>query len=83
MIKYQDTNGNDTVMNVRDGVYGSKLVTHDIFNKRLDTYTFNYHDSFENQKHINYYDGGTKDNPMYSEINLEISLNQVEFQIFQ
>jgi hypothetical protein len=68
---YQANIGGDSSVNLRDGVYASRLITHDIFNKRLDTYTFNYHDSFENQKHINYYDGSTKDNPMYSEINLE------------
>ena len=73
--KYQATNGNDTAINFRDGVYGSKLITHDIFNKRVDTYTFNYHDSFKDQKHINYYDGGTKDNPMYSSAPLNKSDN--------
>ncbi len=68
---YQVSNGNDSVLNIKDGVYASKLITHDIFNKKIETHTFNYHDSFKNQKHINHYDGNTKDNPMYSATSLE------------
>tara|TARA_Y100001963_G_scaffold152572_1_gene237671 strand:- start:809 stop:2272 length:1464 start_codon:yes stop_codon:yes gene_type:complete len=78
---YQVSNGNDSVLNLKDGVYGSKLITHDIFNKKLDTFTYNYHESFEKQKHINHYDGNSKDNPMYSSTPLEESSNPLSVRI--
>ncbi len=37
----------DTLKNLRNGVYASKMITHDNFNKRFYEYDFNYNTDFE------------------------------------
>ena len=41
----------DTLKNLRNGVYASKLITHDNFNKRFYEYDFNYNTDFELSHH--------------------------------
>lgn len=70
MQTYQIGGGMDTLKNTTKGVYGSILITHDIFNKRVDTYTYNYHDNFKKEKHINHF-SQVDDNPMFSDTPLD------------
>jgi len=60
----------DTLLNSSSGVYGSTLITHDIFNKTFTTSTYNYLDAFPNEKHINSFHGKPQ-NPMFSAVALD------------
>tara|TARA_B100001175_G_scaffold296547_1_gene285561 strand:- start:2576 stop:4009 length:1434 start_codon:yes stop_codon:yes gene_type:complete len=76
MQQFQVSIGTDTLRSTRDGVYGSTLITHDIFNKRIDKYTYNYHDNFKNEKHINHF-SEVDDNPMFSATPLDENKSRV------
>ena len=52
VINYEIISNNDSIANYRTGMFGSKLITHDIINKSYQTKTYNYHDDFENESHI-------------------------------
>ena len=52
VINYEIISNNDSIANYRTGMYGSKLITHDILSKSYETKTYNYLDEFENESHI-------------------------------
>ena len=52
VINYEIVSNNDSIANYRTGMFGSKLITHDIINKNYLTKTYNYHDEFVNESHI-------------------------------
>ena len=52
VINYEIVSNNDSIANYRVGMFGSKLITHDIINKSYKTEIYNYHDNFEKESHI-------------------------------
>ena len=52
IINYEIVNNNDTIVGYRGGMYGSKLITHDIVNKTYRINRYNYHDNFVSEPHI-------------------------------
>jgi hypothetical protein len=70
MLDYNIDQKPDTLLNSSSGVYGSTLITHDIFNKTFTTSTYNYLDAFPNEKHINSFHGKPA-NPMFSAVALD------------
>jgi len=52
VISYEIVSNNDSIANYRTGMFGSKLITHDISQKKYTTKTYNYHDEFVNESHI-------------------------------
>ena len=52
IINYEIVSNNDSIANYRTGMFGSKLITHDIISKSYETKTYNYLDEFENESHI-------------------------------
>ncbi len=50
----------DTIKNLANGVYASKMVTHDIFNKTFGETTFDYNVNFENVHHTEHDGKGGK-----------------------
>ena len=52
IVNYQIVKSNDTLINYRSGLYGSKLITHDIINKSYQNDYYNYHDNFAHESHI-------------------------------
>jgi len=52
VIDYEIISNSDTVVNYRTGVFASKLIIHDIFNKEYTTHTYNYLDNFNKESHI-------------------------------
>ena len=52
IISYDIISNNDNIVNYRSGMYGSKLIVHDIVGKNYTTDVYNYHDNFENEHHI-------------------------------
>ena len=70
ILDYNINQTPDTLLNSSSGVYGSTLITHDIFNKTFVTSTYNYLDAFPNEKHINSFHGKPQ-NPMFSAVALD------------
>ena len=66
IVNYQIIKSNDTLINYRSGLLGSKLITHDIINKTYQNHYYNYHDNFIYESHIT----GAG------------SLNKIEFPVF-
>ena len=65
VIDYEIVSNSDTVVNYRTGVFASKLIIHDIFNKEYTTHTYNYLDNFNKESHINS-QRNVKNYPIYS-----------------
>ena len=67
VIDYEIVSNSDTVVNYRTGVFASKLIIHDIFNKEYTTHTYNYLDNFHKESHIKSIAGrDAKNHPVYS-----------------
>jgi len=68
-------NSNDSLSDSISGAYGSKVITHDIFNKTYSQTSYNYFESFEKEKHINYFaDNGEsrgKQSPIFSDVAID------------
>ena len=52
ILSYKILNNSDSLKNYTLGVFGSKLIVHDIFNKIYTTHTYNYLDNFDKESHI-------------------------------
>ena len=52
ILGYEIVNKYDTIIGYRGGMYASKLITHDIINKKYDEHRYKYHDSFSGEPHI-------------------------------
>ena len=52
VLSYEIVSNNDSIANYRTGMFGSKLITHDIISKSYETKIYNYHDDFEKESHI-------------------------------
>ena len=63
VLDYQIVSNNDSIANYRTGMFGSKLITHDIISKSYDTKIYNYHDNWINEAHI--VSGVTEGKPDY------------------
>jgi hypothetical protein len=59
------------VVSTSTGLLGSKLIIHDIFNKKYNEYTYNYLDNYEYEKHINEYAHGIKGFPIFNKTEVE------------
>ena len=76
VIDYEIVSSSDIVVNYRTGVFASKLIIHDIFNKEYTTHTYNYLDNFHKESHINS-QRGVKNFPIYSATPVEKSGSRV------
>jgi len=63
VLNYEIISNNDSITNYRTGMYGSKLITHDIVSKSYTTTQYNYLDNFNNETHI--VGGVTEGTPEY------------------
>ena len=63
VLNYEIVSNNDSIANYRTGMFGSKLITHDIISKSYDTKIYNYHDNFTKESHI--VSGGTAGTPEF------------------
>ncbi len=52
ILDYEIVSNSDSLVSYRTGVYGSKLIVHDILSKKYTTKIYNYHDNFINEPHI-------------------------------
>ena len=51
IVNYQIVSSRDTNKNVQSGMLSSKLITHDVYNKRLDLYKYDYLSNFDRDIH--------------------------------
>lgn len=51
LVDYQRVSSKDTVKNINSGMISSKLITHDVYNKRLDLYKYDYLSNFDRDIH--------------------------------
>ena len=72
VLNYEIISNNDSIANYRTGMFGSKLITHDIISKSYDTKIYNYHDNFEEESHIV---GGVTAGKLEFPLASELSLN--------
>ena len=69
IIEFNIVANNDNIASYRTGMYGSKLITHDIIGKTYTTEVYNYLDDFENEHHIvGGVNQGNQEFPLASEI---------------
>ena len=52
ILGYEIIANNDSLVSYRTGMYGSKLITHDIISKSYETKIYNYHENCEYETHI-------------------------------
>ncbi len=52
ILSYEIISNSDSIVNYRTGMYGSKLITHDIIGKNYATAQYNYHDNWDKESHI-------------------------------
>jgi len=70
VVDYQIKSNNDTLANVVGGMLASKIITHDIVQKKYDINRHDYFQDFYKYKRVNY-NSTIKDNPIYSEVPLD------------
>ena len=63
IVEFQRVQKKDTITNINNGMISSKLITHDVYNKKLDTYNFDYLSNFANDIHPD----DSESNPIVSE----------------
>ena len=80
VLDYQIVPNNDTLTNTLSGMLNSKLLVHDIFNKRYTSHTYNMLDANKDEKHINAYHG-QGDFPIYSKTPVEANKKISDFNI--
>ncbi len=70
VLDYSIDSNNDTLANVVGGMLASKIITHDIVQKKYDINRHDYFQDFYKYKRVNY-NSTMKDNPIYSEVPLD------------
>jgi hypothetical protein len=51
IVNYEINSNKDTANQMRSGAYSSKLITHDVYNKKLNTYKYDYLSNFDKDIH--------------------------------
>jgi hypothetical protein len=70
IIGYEIIENSDSLFNFTTGVYGSKLIVHNIYSKTFNEYQYNYFDHFSKEKHITSYHD-KKQFPIFSDVTIE------------
>jgi len=69
VLGYEIVGNSNSIANYTLGTFGSKLIVHDIFNKKYSTHIYNHLDNFDKESHIvgtNPLTKGKIDYPIYS-----------------
>ena len=70
IIDYEIVDNSNSLYNSATGVLASKLIIHNIYSKSFNEYTYNYFDSFGDEKHITSYHDGNQF-PIFSDVTIE------------
>ena len=68
IVSFDMGTNNDTLANIKSGMLGSTIFSHDIYNKSYDKTTFGYFDNFEDHKRISE-NAPYNDNPIDEDLN--------------
>tara|TARA_B100001113_G_scaffold334513_1_gene313257 strand:+ start:2120 stop:3619 length:1500 start_codon:yes stop_codon:yes gene_type:complete len=66
VYEFKIVNRFDSLTNIRNGLYGSRLVTYNAFTKQFKELDFEYLTSFEKQRHVGQTKQTSKENPVNS-----------------
>jgi len=70
VLDYEIVENSDSLFNFTTGVYGSKLIVHNIYSKSFNEYQYNYFDHFSKERHITSYHD-KKQFPIFSDVTIE------------
>ena len=70
IIDYEIIENSDGLFNFTTGVYGSKLIVHNIYSKSFTEHKYNYFDHFDKERHITSYHD-KKQFPIFSDVTIE------------
>ena len=70
IIDYEIVDNSNSLYNSATGVLASKLIVHNIYSKSFSEYTYNYFDSFDDEKHVTSYHEGNQF-PIFSDVTIE------------
>ena len=70
IVDYEIVDNSNFLFNHTTGVLASKLIVHNIYSKSFNEYTYNYFDSFGDEKHITSYHEGNQF-PIFSDVTIE------------
>ena len=70
IIDYEIVDNSNSLFNSTTGVLASRLLVHNIYSKSFEEYTYNYFDSFGDEKHITSYHDGNQF-PIFSDVTIE------------
>ena len=51
----------NTLEELNKGLFANQLITHDIYNKKIQTFNYDYHESFGDHFHTEHNDGAKAD----------------------
>jgi len=70
VLDYEIVENSNSLFNFTTGVYGSKLIVHNIYSKTFNEYQYNYFDHFSKENHITSYHD-KKQFPIFSDVSIE------------
>ena len=70
ILEYEIVENSDSLYNYTTGVYGSKLIVHNIYNKTFSEHTYNIFDNFDKENHITSYHDKNQF-PIFSAVSIE------------
>ena len=71
MLHYEFAYDEDTIVGQQTGQFCSKTIVHDIYNKKYHISTYNYHEQFENEQHMNSF-AGLEENPLFNSLDVDM-----------
>ena len=70
IVSFNMGSNNDTLVNIKSGMLGSTIISHDIYNKSYNTKTFGYFDNFEDDVRLS-------ENSVYNDNPIDENLNTI------
>ena len=76
VLDYEMASNNDTKRNIKSGMFASKTVSHNIYQKNFDVRVFDYFEEFDNNMRVS---GGASDYPIYNKAPVDFANNLSDF----
>ena len=76
VLDYEMASNNDTKRNIKSGMFASKTVSHNIYQKNYDVKVFDYFQEFEKYGRVS---GGENDFPIYNKAPVDFANNLSDF----
>ena len=76
VLDYEMVSNNDTKRNIKSGMFASKTVSHNIYQKNFDVRVFDYFEEFNDNVRVS---GGVNDYPIYNKAPVDFANNLSDF----